>query len=172
MEAATRERRTPRRSLIVTVSALVLAIGVLGIGVASAQATGDTYTGCLKGGTLTKVAIGNQPVSRCSPSATEVSWNESGQSGVLGFYTRTVNINKSLADDEQTNGTATCDTGDVATGGGFHSFTGSLSDAQASVLDNRPEGENAWYVQVGNLDAGQSVAVYADVYVRCADVTT
>lgn len=138
------------------------------------KATGDTFTGCLKGGTLTKVAIGSEPLSPCSQSATEISWNEEGvpgTPGVLRFYTRTVNINKSLFDDEQTHGIATCDTGDVATGGGFQSFTGSLSDAQASVLDNRPEGEDGWYVEVGNLDAGDSVAVYADVYVRCADVS-
>ena len=56
--------KTPR-SLIVTVCALVLAIGAIGIGVASAQVTGDTFTGCLKGGTLTKVAIGSEPVSPC-----------------------------------------------------------------------------------------------------------
>ena len=84
--------KTRPRSLIVTVFALVFALGAIGIGVASAQATGDTFTGCLKGGTLTKVAIGSEPVSQCSSSATEVSWNETGTPGVLGFYTRSLDI--------------------------------------------------------------------------------
>jgi hypothetical protein len=77
--------KTRPRSLIVPISALVIAIGAIGIGVASAQATGDTYTGCLKGGTLTKVAIGRDPLSPCSATATKISWNETGQAGVLGF---------------------------------------------------------------------------------------
>jgi hypothetical protein len=109
--------KTRSRSLIVTVSALVLAIGAIGIGVASAQATGDTFTGCLKGGTLTKVAIGSEPLSTCPSSATEISWNEAGTPGVLGFYTRSLDISESLSANEQTQGTADCDTGDVATGG-------------------------------------------------------
>ncbi|HET7236347.1 MAG TPA: hypothetical protein VFK59_07935 [Actinomycetota bacterium] len=193
--------KTRPRSLIVTLSALVLAIGALGIGVASGQATGDTYTGCLQpSGKLVKVAIGTEPTSPCKGSAVQISWNQTGPQGsqgaqgqpgpqgppgadgergprgiqgspgVLGFYTRTVNINKSLDDDQQTNGTAVCDTGDVATGGGFTSYTAGASDAQAWVRYNRPEGENAWYVEVDNF-TGTSVAVYADVYVRCADVT-
>jgi hypothetical protein len=70
-----------------------------------------------------------------------------------------------------TNGTATCDTGDVATGGGFNAYTATVgSDAQATVRYNRPEGENGWHVEVDNF-TGQPVAVYADVFVRCADVT-
>ena len=164
--------KTRPRSLIVTVFALVLEIGVIGISVASAQATGDTFTGCLKGGTLTKVAIGSEPVSPCSPSATEVSWNETGTPGVLGFYTRSLDIKASLANNEETRGTVTCDPGDVATGGGFDYFTNSaLTDAQATVLDNSPAGENGWFVRVANF-TGDSVAVNpANVYVRCADVT-
>jgi hypothetical protein len=154
------------------VAALVLAVGAIGIGVASAQATGDTYTGCLKGGTLTKVAIGSEPLRPCSLTATEISWNETGQSGVLGFYTRTVDIKASLADNEETHGTATCDTGDVATGGGFDFFTNIVgSDAQATVLDNRPAGQDGWFVRVANF-TGNSINVNpADVYVCCADVT-
>ena len=38
---------------------------------------------------MTKVAIGSEPVSQCSSSATEVSWNETGTPGVttcVGFY--------------------------------------------------------------------------------------
>ena len=76
--------KTRSRSLIVTVSVLVLAIGAIGVSVAGAQATGDTYTACLKGGILTKVAIGSEPLSPCPRSATEISWNEAGQQGPPG----------------------------------------------------------------------------------------
>lgn len=78
------DSKTRPRSLIVTVSALVLAIGAIGVGVAGAQATGDSYTGCLKGGTLTKVAIGSEPLSPCPSAATEITWNEAGQQGSPG----------------------------------------------------------------------------------------
>ncbi|HET7236882.1 MAG TPA: hypothetical protein VFK59_10680 [Actinomycetota bacterium] len=77
--------KTRPRSLIVTLSALVLAIGALGIGVASGQATGDTYTGCLQpSGKLVKVAIGTEPTSLCKGSAVQVSWNQTGPQGSQG----------------------------------------------------------------------------------------
>lgn len=160
--------KTRPRSLIVTISAIVLAIGAIGIGVASAQTTGDSLTGCLKGGTLTKVAIGTDPVSPCPQSATKVTWNQTGQA--LGFYTRSLDISESLNDDQMTQGTVTCDTGDVATGGGYNAYTAGANDAQAHVRYNQPDGENGWFVEVDNF-TGQPVAVYANVFVRCADVT-
>lgn len=191
--------RSRPRSLIVALSALALVIGALGVGIASGQSTGGTYTGCLQpSGKLVKVAVGTEPSGPCRGSAVEISWNQTGPQGapgaqgqpgpqgppgadgergprgvqgspgVLGFYTRSVDISASLNDDEYTDGTAVCDTGDVATGGGFDRYTS--SDAQAFVRYNRPEGENAWYVQIDNF-TGAPVAVYADVYVRCADIT-
>ena len=66
------------------VAALVLAVVGIGIGIASGQASGNTYTGCLKNGTLTKVAIGTEPTSPCSGSATEIRWNEVGPQGLPG----------------------------------------------------------------------------------------
>jgi hypothetical protein len=73
------------RSMIVTLSALVFAIGALGIGVASGQSTGDTYTGCLQAkGKLVKVAVGTEPTSPCQGSAMEVSWGEIGPQGQQG----------------------------------------------------------------------------------------
>jgi hypothetical protein len=66
------------------VAALVLAVGALGIGIASGQTSGNTFTGCLKNGTLTKVNIGNAPTSPCVGGATQVSWNEEGQPGQDG----------------------------------------------------------------------------------------
>jgi hypothetical protein len=68
------------------VTALAVAIGALGIGVASGQATGDTYTGCLQpSGKLAKVAIGTEPTSPCKGSAVRISWNESGPQGAQGL---------------------------------------------------------------------------------------
>jgi hypothetical protein len=66
------------------VAALVLAVGALGIGIASGQTTGNTYTACLKAGQLKDVAIGTEPTTPCSGSAVEVSWNETGQDGANG----------------------------------------------------------------------------------------
>ena len=72
-----------RRS-IGMVLALVLAVGALGIGIASGQTSGNTYTACLKGGTLSKVAIGTAPANPCQGGATQVSWNETGEQGPPG----------------------------------------------------------------------------------------
>lgn len=87
------------------------------------------------------------------PAAASIRTTEPGMSAELSPY-----------------GTATCDTGDVATGGGYNAYTAGASDAQASVRYNSPEGENGWHVEVDNF-TGQPVAVYAEVFVRCADVT-
>lgn len=76
---------TRPRSLLVTLSALVLAIGALGIGVARGQATGDTYTGCLQpSGKLVKVAIGTEPTGPCRGSAVQISWSQTGPQGSQG----------------------------------------------------------------------------------------
>jgi hypothetical protein len=67
------------------VAALALAIGALGVGVASGQSTGDTYTGCLQpSGKLVKVAVGTDPTSPCQGSAVQVSWNQTGEQGAPG----------------------------------------------------------------------------------------
>jgi hypothetical protein len=69
---------------IALVAALVVVIGAFSIGIASGQTTGNTYTACLKSGTLTKVAIGTEPASPCVGGATAVSWNEQGRDGEDG----------------------------------------------------------------------------------------
>jgi hypothetical protein len=79
MDGNSRTRRS-----IGMVAALILAVGALGIGIASGQTSGNTYTACLKGGTLTKVAIGTEPASPCVGGATPVSWNEQGRDGQDG----------------------------------------------------------------------------------------
>jgi cysteine-rich repeat protein len=65
-------------------TALILAVGVLGIGIANGQTTGNTYTACLKGGSLTKVAIGTDPSNPCKGSEVEISWDETGPEGPPG----------------------------------------------------------------------------------------
>jgi len=67
------------------ITALVLAVGALGVGIATGQTTGDTYTGCLKNGQLSKVAIGTEPLSACGSGSVQVSWNEKGQDGANGI---------------------------------------------------------------------------------------
>jgi collagen triple helix repeat protein len=77
------ESRT-RRSIGVAV-ALVLGVGVLGIGIASGQTSGDTYTGCLRPtGKLVKVRVGDDPLAPCLGPAVEVSWGELGPQGPAG----------------------------------------------------------------------------------------
>ena len=67
------------------VAALVLVIGTLGVGIASGQALGDTYTGCLRPtGKLVKVRVGDDPLAPCIGPAEEVSWGEMGPRGERG----------------------------------------------------------------------------------------
>ena len=67
------------------VAALAVAIGALGIGVASGQSPGDTFTGCLQpSGKLVKVAVGTDPTSPCQGPAVEVTWNQTGPQGSPG----------------------------------------------------------------------------------------
>lgn len=66
------------------VAALVVVIGAFGIGIASGQTTGDTYTGCLRPtGKLVKVRVGDDPLAPCI-DAEEVSWGEIGPQGLRG----------------------------------------------------------------------------------------
>jgi hypothetical protein len=77
------ERIKSRPWLIALLASLLTATLTIG-GFAFAQ-TGDTFTGCLKSnGELAKVAIGTSPTQACSPSETEVSWNEQGPAGEDG----------------------------------------------------------------------------------------
>ena len=136
----------------------MLAIGAIGIGVASAQATGDTFTGCLKGGTLTKVAIGSEPLSPCVVRDRD-QLEQRRHLGSSASTREALIFKASLADDEETRGTAMCDEGDVATGGGFDVFTNNVgSDAQATVLDNKPVGEDGWFGRIANF-TGDSMSV-------------
>jgi hypothetical protein len=164
-----------RRNLGMVI-ALVLAVGTLGIGIASGQTSGNTYTACLKGGTLTKVAIGSDPLSPCSKNATEINWNETGQPGVLGFYTVSdcAGINPACTQDEIAPGgdatlIAHCDPGDVVTGGGW--IQSAIENHEPmDVSANGPTNEStAWLVHV--FHNGSTFDLGASVYANCADLT-
>lgn len=122
--------KTPR-SLIVTVCALVLAIGAIGYGVASAQTSGNTYTACLKGGTLSKVAIGTAPANPCQGGATKVSWNETGQQGPPGSSVCSTGSPMSLSGG--TNDTVVPD-GSVSWGSLIQQIPASATEAQLAEV--------------------------------------
>jgi hypothetical protein len=156
--------------------ALVVSISALGIGIASGQTTGNTYTACLKAGTLTRVAIGSEPLSPCSQTATEISWNQTGQPGVLGFYTVSdcAGINPTCTQDEIAPGgdatlIANCDPGDVVTGGGW--IQSAIENREPmDVSANGPiDDSTAWLVHV--FHNGSTFDLGASVYANCADLT-
>lgn len=45
---------------------------------------GDQFTGCLKGGVISKVKIGAFPTSPCTKPAVKISWNQQGPAGPRG----------------------------------------------------------------------------------------
>jgi collagen triple helix repeat protein len=188
---------TRTRSSIWMVAVLVLAIGALGIGIASAQTSGDTYAGCLRpSGKLVKVAVGDAPLAPCVGPAVEVSWGEigpqgpagddgeigprgipgprgqqgaqgqQGPPGVLGFYTNVEDMSGNLNAGITRGDDATCDTGDVATGGGFQN----ASNPPMTLERSNPIGEDGWHVEITN-DTAAPVSLTAQVFVRCADIT-
>ena len=62
-----------------TVLALAAALELI----ASAQ-TSSQYTGCLRSGTLTFVAVGASPLKPCAVGAIQVTWNQAGIPGPQG----------------------------------------------------------------------------------------
>ena len=165
------DRNGRGRRSVGLVAALVVVIGAFGIGVASGQTTGHSYTACLKGGTLTKVAIGSEPLSPCPQSATEISWNQ-----VLGFYTVTdcAGFNQACSQDQIAPGddatlVAECDPGDVVTGGGW--IQSAVENREPmDVSANGPTNDStAWLVHV--FHNGSTFDLGASVYANCADLT-
>ena len=69
---------------MITVGA-VIALAAVGVTVANAAADGgQQYTGCLKNGTLSNVAIGTAPTGKCPTGATQITWSEQGPEGPQG----------------------------------------------------------------------------------------
>lgn len=66
--------------------AAVIGFAALG-GMSAATAADDDqpYTGCLKNGTLSNVAIGTAPSARCPTGADQITWSEQGMQGEPGI---------------------------------------------------------------------------------------
>ncbi|MGE5117599.1 MAG: hypothetical protein ACM3N6_14025 [Betaproteobacteria bacterium] len=52
--------------------------------VSAATTTNPQYTGCLKNGTLSNVAVGTAPSASCPNGATVITWNQTGPQGPQG----------------------------------------------------------------------------------------
>ena len=118
---------THTRRSVGMVVALVIAVGALGIGMASGQTPGNTYTACLKNGTLTKVNIGVTPTGACVGGATQVSWNEIGQQGPPGSSVCSTGSPMSLSGG----------TNDTVVPGGSVSLGSLIEQVAASATDAR-----------------------------------
>lgn len=68
----------------IIIAAIVGLAAAGGLSVATA-ASDQNYTGCLKNGSLTNVAIGATPSSKCSTGADQVTWSEQGPQGPQGI---------------------------------------------------------------------------------------
>ena len=96
-----------------------------------------------------------------------------GPPGVLGFYTRTATL-LLVAGVTVTTESASCDAGDVVTGGGYQFpqqivFGGPGSATSLHITDSRPDGADGWLVTTVNQTGQPSLEL--TVYVVCADVT-
>lgn len=66
------------------IMALALAGLMTTVGLASGASTAKVYTGCTKGGSIIKLAIGSSPKTPCSGSEKKITWNQTGPSGPAG----------------------------------------------------------------------------------------
>lgn len=75
------------KSPVVAVAGIVTASVLLGGSLSSAQDPPNTYTGCLSesSGTVSSVAIGDEPSKPCNRNQVEISWNEQGPKGDQGL---------------------------------------------------------------------------------------
>lgn len=143
----------PWSLLLVSLLAVVL-VGTLALAGTVVGQEGNVYTGCLKGGIITKIAIGQQPRTPCQPGEIQVSWNEAGQTG--GISGHTVVQADSAVDDANTVKVAfaQCPAGTGVLSGGWRISTGSQAGVQWVIAD-RPF--------VAGTTSGWSAAVEWDV---------
>lgn len=76
-----------RRIAFAAVPVAAMAMLVPGIAVGSAvttDAAASKMAGCLKGGTLTNVAVASKPAKKCAKGAVKVVWNRKGPKGDVG----------------------------------------------------------------------------------------
>jgi hypothetical protein len=73
-----------RRFLLVSAVVAVAALAAGGLGYAALTPTNNVYTGCLKAGQISSVAIGSSPASMCVKPAVQISWSQQGPPGTNG----------------------------------------------------------------------------------------
>lgn len=178
-----------RRDLGLIAAALVIAIGALGMGIASGQTSDNVYTGCLRpNGELVKVAVGTEPTAPCRGSATEISWNETGptgsrgprgpkgeqgDTGIVDFYTVTdrgcsdaqLCGNGPIPPGSNASPQVFCDPGDEVVGGGFDLQP--KGGANMTVFGSHPLADNGWNVTFYNQT--ETITFDWTVHARCAD---
>ena len=77
---------TNRAKRILLIGAVVAMLVFVGAGATFAlSGHGNTYTGCLKGGNLRNIAIGDAPTRPCARNETQISWNQKRQPGKPGI---------------------------------------------------------------------------------------
>ncbi len=69
----------------ILVAAVIGLVALGGISVANAADGDQQYTGCLKNGTLSNVAIGTAPSAKCPTGADHITWSEQGTQGEPGI---------------------------------------------------------------------------------------
>lgn len=69
----------------IAVAAVIWLAALGGISAATAADDDQQYTGCLKNGTLSNVAIGTAPSARCPTGANQITWSEQGTQGEPGI---------------------------------------------------------------------------------------
>jgi hypothetical protein len=72
------------KQFVVAVGVVAISLGAGGYGYAALTSTNNAYTGCLRGGAISKIKIGIKPTSACTTGSTQVSWNQQGQPGTNG----------------------------------------------------------------------------------------
>ena len=174
---------TPRVTAAIGAFATAALLG----GFTPGRADAVTYTGCLNnGGEIKRVAIGNSPKGSCSGNEAQISWNSDGVPGpqgppgpagpagpagptsVLGFYKVTVVFNCpgpgicSLVPPP----IASCDPGDVATGGGAYRDPGPASGSPLQDFAAIPYPQDLTSnPPTGFTTVNQNVDVGATIYV-------
>src|SRR5439155_19200054 len=96
------------------------------------------------------------------PQGPQGEQGPAGPAGVLGFYTRVNNV--LIPPSSRSDGSVSCDPGDMATGGGFQG-----DDGLVTVDQSYPSSPSSWTIHAQNNASTHTST--APVYVVCADVT-
>jgi Collagen triple helix repeat (20 copies) len=82
---AFRTRSFGLKRWLAVAAAVAAVVSVGSYAYASTTAASQTYTGCLKSGVISNVAIGSTPTTSCQKPATQISWNQTGPQGEQGI---------------------------------------------------------------------------------------